>query len=258
MINKGINLLKPAYIIGCVLLLAALVAFNKSPSTTVQTDEIKIAPTPPKSDVVVSKLKVQKLTLDGDRTILFDQEVNSQTAEEALQHLKHMERASDAPIYLLLDSPGGSVLDGAKIIAFIKTSRAPVYTVCIGVCASMAAQLHQIGTRRLMTDKSILMFHPAAGGVQGKVHEMKAILNMLDRYVERLDQEIAKRANIPYGQFSRMVVENVWVETADAVVMGLADGTVSYQIDGDPVRLTPAPMNFQLRIGGPKFHLEGF
>jgi ATP-dependent protease ClpP protease subunit len=88
----------------------------------------------------------------------------------------------------------------------------------------MAAQIHQAGKVRLMTEKSLLMFHPASSRVQGTLEEMLSQLNAIKIYVDRLDAEVAARAGIKYDDFKRLVVSELWIEGVDALDLGLTDG----------------------------------
>ena len=87
--------------------------------------------------------------------------------------------SSPEPMYVFIDSPGGSVLSGAQIISAIQAAKGPVNTLCVGICASMAAMIHQFGTNRLVLDRSFLMFHPASGGAEGEVDKMYSRLTTI-------------------------------------------------------------------------------
>ena len=87
-----------------------------------------------------------------------------------------------SPIYLLIDSPGGSVITGASVVSAIEAAQVPVYTVCLQLCASMAAIIHQYGSQRLMVDRSFLMFHNARGGFEGSFPQILSQFNTINRF----------------------------------------------------------------------------
>jgi ATP-dependent Clp protease protease subunit len=177
------------------------------------------------NDVVPSldKLEVTRIEVDPEQIILFNTQVNYQSVSMTIDRLNELEAKGYNHVYIVLDSPGGSVIDGANLIAYMKASKMRIDTVCQGICASMAAQIHQVGKKRYMTDKSILMFHPAATRIGGKIEEMLNQLITIKKYVDRLDAEVAARAGIRYETFKQMLVSELWVESVDAIEMGLAD-----------------------------------
>lgn len=164
-----------AYFIGGVLLLALVVNQFTTPATTTQASDEKTAVTlpvfnPPEALLVtlpVFDKQVKYLNLVEDQTVEIYGEIN-ESSEAIAQKITSL-AAKGKPIYLLINSPGGSVMDGALIISAIEASKAPVYTICTQLCASMAALIHQYGHTRYMVDRSILMFHPAAGGLMLKI-----------------------------------------------------------------------------------------
>jgi ATP-dependent Clp protease, protease subunit len=130
------------------------------------------------------------------------------------------------PITILINSPGGSVIAGAQIIAAMQAVKSPVRTVCVELCASMAAIIHSYGTSRLMIDHSILMFHPASGGVEGEVNKMNSKIAFFKKYVDGLNENVAKRAGLTTEQFKAMWEVEHWVDAQDAVSERLSDGIV--------------------------------
>lgn len=161
-----------------------------------------------------------------EQLIIFNTIVASETVEAAMQRLEELKSKGYKQAYLILDSPGGSVFDGARLIAWMKHSPLKVNTICDGLCASMAAHLFEVGDKRYMTDKSTLMFHPASGGVMGTLEQMVSRLTFVKTYVDRLDESIANRAGMDYAEFKSRTLTEFWVETQDAVDLNLADNTV--------------------------------
>jgi ATP-dependent protease ClpP protease subunit len=121
------------------------------------------------------------------------------------------------PIFLLISSPGGSVMDGALIINAIEASPVPVITVCMDLCASMAAIIHQYGSKRLMVDRSILMFHDAAGGFQGYFPHIKAQFDVVDRYITKFNAYIANRSKTSLAELELAEHTQLWIDAEDSL-----------------------------------------
>jgi ATP-dependent Clp protease protease subunit len=224
-----------ALTLGLTLALSAAYTTLKKSSPKEETTQIQtitpIVTAEGKSDMVVRNINVTKIEADPSQIILLDLPVSDSTVDDVIRKLETARKDGEETVYLLLDSPGGSVVAGAKLIAYIESSNLKINTVCVGVCASMAAQIHQVGKKRLMHDKSILMFHPASGGAQGTIEQMISLTKTLQLYVDRLDAKIAKRVGIDYKAFKTRVANELWIEAQDALAEKFTDGLVLIQYE---------------------------
>lgn len=172
--------------------------------------------------------KIKPLKINGDHTVLVFDEIGSNAASIA-NKISALSNSSE-PTIVLINSPGGSVLDGALVNSAIEASKTPVYTVCLQLCASMAAHIHKSGSKRFMVDRSILMFHPASGGVQGTTYQMEARLSTLKRYVDKMNATAAFKAGLPLDKFLQMQSGELWIDAEDSVNQKFADGLVSLDL----------------------------
>lgn len=179
----------------------------------------------PTEPLNVTKAKVTRLETEPEQVLLLDSEVDTDSVEILISQIQKLEKDYD-DLYLVIDSPGGSVFDGARLASYMEASKARIHTVCYSLCASMAAQIHQHGKKRYMVDRSALMFHSAAGGLRGTVPSMKSLLTFIDREVQKLDAYVADRAKIARDQFGNLVIRDLWIAADDALKMNLSDGTV--------------------------------
>lgn len=130
-------------------------------------------------------------------------------------------------VYLLIDSPGGSVITGGAIISAMQASPVPVHTICLQLCASMGAMIHQYGVKRYTVDRSLLMFHDAAGGFQGPFQQVVSRVNMINRFVNKMFAHVAKRTGQPYKDFMQKIGPEIWVDGEDAVAQKYSDGIIN-------------------------------
>jgi ATP-dependent Clp endopeptidase proteolytic subunit ClpP len=130
-------------------------------------------------------------------------------------------------VYLLIDSPGGSVITGGAIISAMEASPVPVNTVCLQLCASMGAMIHQYGTKRYTVNRSLLMFHDAAGGFPGPFQQVVSRMNMINRYVNKMFSHVAKRTGQQYKDFMQKIGPEIWVDGEDAVAQKYSEGLIN-------------------------------
>lgn len=151
------------------------------------------------------------------------------------------------PIYLLINSPGGSVIGGAQIVTAVQESKSPVYTICLELCASMAFIVHQYGTERYMVNRSIIMSHQAAGGFDGSFGQIKSRFQMLTNYIDKLDAPIAARAGYSLPDYRALVSNELWMDAEEATKMKFNDKIVNLILDKnataevDAMSLPPPP-----------------
>lgn len=209
--------------LGLVLIAGTAYVLEPTPAPTlVDVDRPVVASSTPTPDVSTAKLSVTRLTPEPEQVLILNDEVNYATVDLIISQIVKLENDYD-DLYLLLDSPGGSVFDGSRLISYIEGSKARIHTVNINSCASMCAQIFQHGKTRYSLDRATLMFHPAAGGVRGTVHEMKSLLAYVDLETRKLDAYVADRAKIPRSEFDAKVLKNVWIASDDAIKLGLVD-----------------------------------
>ena len=183
------------------------------------------------SGASVADKKVLVFNLPKGRSLLILDEIGINAVQAAdYIHKLNMENSVD-PIFVVLQSPGGSVFAGNVLVSAIQASKAPVYTICNIICASMAAIIHQYGHKRYQIDRSVLMFHPASGGVSGEVDKMFSRLSSVKRIVDKMNFEIASRANLTTDQFKKMWVDELWIDAEDATEQKFTDGLVSTNVN---------------------------
>jgi ATP-dependent Clp protease protease subunit len=204
-----------------------------APTTEEQILEFTFPDSPESSvDLKVGTKSVTKLILPASQVVYINGAI-MENAASIVAELKAKAK-SNKVVWLLIDSPGGSVIDGAAIVSAMEGSTAKVNTVCLSICASMAFIIHQYGNKRYALDRSILMAHPASGSVAGTMEQMKARLDILTRYVDKLDVLITKRVNMPFTSFKSLIVSEFWTDAEDGIKTHYVDGLVDVTTDARP------------------------
>lgn len=169
--------------------------------------------------------QIKQLNIDRNRTLLLAGEVGPNAIDIALT-ITELNSISNDPIYLIIDSPGGNVLDGAMLISAIQSSEAPVYTICHRFCASMGAMILEYGKERYAIDRSIIMFHEAAGMFQGTFDKVSSRFVAINRYVNKLEKEVSERIGMSFDEYKSRTTSEIWIDSEDAVSENIIDSIV--------------------------------
>lgn len=177
----------------------------------------------------IPALTAEALNLDNKRVVRLMEPVSMDVAQEIQQKLLDLNAEDEkTPIVLLIESPGGDVMAGAKILDAIKMSKAPVHAQIIGICASMAAIIAVHCNKIYVTQGAWLLFHNASLSVPNTdIRMVKEWLEFHIKRMEEINRSTAEKLNLSYEEYLKKI-NMVYLITADeAVRTGVADGYVT-------------------------------
>jgi ATP-dependent Clp protease protease subunit len=184
-----------------------------------------------------ASIPVRTLDTKGAAIVQLNTEFTEKSVDEVIAGIKQANREQKKMIYLTMDSPGGDVHAGGRLIAAMGSSKAPVYTVVTGLCASMCAITEEYGKERYMLDRTSLMFHPASMQVQiaGEVDKIISRLQYGQTEINKMDVHTATRSGQSYTDFKAKTEREYWVDAEDA----LHDHLIDAIVDIDFVKVVP-------------------
>lgn len=175
----------------------------------------------------LSSCSAQTSTTDGisyeKDTITLYGPVNTNSAERVVRKLHELQDKSKKPIYLFIDSPGGQVFAGSKIIDAMMASKRPVYTVDVGTAASMAAFIHSYGVKRYMLPHSVIMFHNASSEYSGDVIHIKSELQLISQFMDQLNANVVERTGVPLKELKEKEGQEWWILAEEALSRHFVD-----------------------------------
>lgn len=179
------------------------------------------------------QLFAQDITLTANNTISFNNYFEERTVAQAIEKIRKLDSAlpSNDPIYLVINSGGGSIVDGLELINVLQNMKRKVHTITL-FSASMGFQTVQGLGDRYIVDSGVLMSHKARGGFYG---EFPGQVDSRYRYwlnrIQRLDSIAAKRSNMNVKQYQALIENEYWCEGQACVNRGFADKVVKVQCD---------------------------
>lgn len=139
-------------------------------------------------------------------------------------------RAPGAPITIIFNSPGGSVLDGLALFDYLRRLRSTghrVTTIALGRAASMGAVLLQAGDQRVIGANAFLLVHEVSHSSAGKVSEMEDGVEFTRKLQKQLQRILAERSTLTELQLARRWTRKEWwLDAAEAVELGFADAVL--------------------------------
>ena len=167
------------------------------------------------------------------RQILLSGEVNKALAEKIVNQLLILEAASDDPIYIYIDSPGGDVDSGYAIFDMIRFVNAPAVTVGMGLVASAGALIFLASPKenRIALPNSHYLIHQPLSGMKGVATDIEIHAQELEKAKEKINILISEETGKDLEQIKKDTERDYWMNAQEAVEYGLAGKIVSKRAD---------------------------
>jgi ATP-dependent Clp protease protease subunit len=193
------------------------------------TDEQPAATTTPDKD----ESKLEEQLSFKSRFVLIFGEIDDKVAQTTCRRLLALSQASDAPITVLISSPGGHVESGDAIHDMIRFVRAPVTVLGTGWVASAGVHIFLAPPRerRLCLPNTRFMIHQPAGGAGGQATDIAIQAREIVRTRERLARVIARETGQPLERVSADMERDFWMSADDAIAYGIVSRVIERQQD---------------------------
>lgn len=167
-----------------------------------------------------------------DRILFVQGEVRDDMANLIVSQLLFLESEDPkAPITMYVNSPGGSVTAGLAIKNTMDYVSCPVYTVGMGMCASMGAFLlasGEKGHRYVMKDTTV-MIHQVLGGYQGQATDIGIHYEYTKSLKDKLNQYLSEYTygKVSYEEMVDLCERDNFLTAERALELGLVDEIVT-------------------------------
>jgi ATP-dependent Clp protease protease subunit len=164
-----------------------------------------------------------------ERIIFLSEEVDDGIANAIVAYLLYLDSEDQTkPIYLYINSPGGSVTAGMAIYDTMQHIKSEVVTICVGMAASMGAFLLAAGGKgkRLALPHARIMIHQPLGGSRGQASDIEIEAKEILRIRQQLDRILADRTDQPLDKIQKDTDRDFFMSAEEAKDYGLIDKVI--------------------------------
>ncbi|MGE4582250.1 MAG: ATP-dependent Clp protease proteolytic subunit [Synechococcus sp.] len=170
--------------------------------------------------------------LGVERILFLGSEVNDGIANSLVAQMLYLDADdSSKPIYLYINSPGGSVTAGLAIYDTIQYVKSDVVTICVGLAASMGAFLLAAGTKgkRVALPHSRIMIHQPLGGTSRRqASDIEIEAREILRMKEMLNRSLAGMSGQSFEKIEKDTDRDYFLSAEEAKQYGLIDRVIAH------------------------------
>lgn len=177
--------------------------------------------------IITSVEAKEKIVLTDKNTVIMNAPFRASSVAIVQQKLGKLASKTKDDLYLVLDSPGGSISAGQALIDYANSLDNKVHTVTIFAASMAYLTAQHLGTRYIVPSGTMMSHRASISGLSGQVPgEANSRLRYIGDIVEGLFQSTAKRVGVPYKDYLRSVYDELWLTAGRAVSNNHADKTV--------------------------------
>lgn len=167
-----------------------------------------------------------------DRIIILNGEINDSLSNSVVAQLLYLDSLGNDDISLYINSPGGSISAGMAIYDTMNFIKSDVSTICIGMCASMAAFLLSSGSKgkRFALPNSEVMIHQPLGGAEGQATEIKIAAEHIIKVRKKLNKILAKNTGKNLLKIEKDTERDNYMDADCALEYGLIDKVIENKL----------------------------
>lgn len=164
------------------------------------------------------------------RTVIISKGVDDKLAASVMAQLKVLESDdADAPITVLVNSPGGSADSGFAIMDYMRFVKNPVRSIVVGICASAAVMIH-LGSdkdKRFCTPNSRFLLHQPSMSARGQASDLEILSTEIERIKKQYNSIVAEETGRTLKQIEKDVHRDFWIPASEAKKYGLVTKVVA-------------------------------
>jgi ATP-dependent Clp protease protease subunit len=195
-----------------------------------------------------SESKPKTVVLTKSNTMILNSEIDGESTAKVISKARELDGdlssitgkltlQSGKPLYLFLNTPGGSIQSGLELIEALKGIGRPIHTITL-FAASMGFQIAENLDDRLIIKNGVLMSHRAYGQFEGSFggESPSQIDNRYALWKDRMDEldtqtVLKSKGKQTMESYQKQYSHEMWLTGTKSVAQGYADRVVQVKCD---------------------------
>ena len=163
-----------------------------------------------------------------DRTVDVIGGISDALIAKAQARLHKLDKMSHDPVWIRINSSGGSVQAGLILLDTMKALKSPTKCLVESKAYSMAAILLVFCDERYALDHATLMLHEASFGFQGEDPTNRSRMKFVTSYLDGIHAEIAEVIGMKDSAYRAKLRDAWWLLADEAVEANIIDTVVTH------------------------------
>jgi len=206
--------------------------YNERPNRPKQQEELiqttqEVSPYQELNDILANQIELD------DSVIYLNDEIESHSLFDLMirvrRILKYRQTAAykgdtNAPVNLMINSPGGDIHEMMGIIDYLKSLDVKVNTICRGKAFSAASVILTCGTGlRMVSKNSTIMFHQASSMISGKLTDVTATVDFVKQVEQDIYDLLADKTKKDASWWKDQMRTDMYLTSGQALDLGVVD-----------------------------------
>lgn len=168
--------------------------------------------------------------LSRERIMFLGQQVDDEIANQLIGIMLYLDSEdNNKPMYMYINSPGGSVTAGFAMFDTMRHVNSEISTINVGLAASMGSFLLVGGAKgkRLALPHSRVMIHQPMGGAQGQASDIKVEAEQILSIRDRITQYYAELSGQSREKVARDLDRDCFLSAQEAMEYGIIDRVIN-------------------------------
>jgi len=170
----------------------------------------------------------------ADNHVYFYADVSSDRTLQLIRNLREKDAAlrseaisrgvdTPTPIWLHINSYGGSLFTAFSVADQIALLKTPVYSIVEGICASAATLISLSCAKRYILPNSFMLIHQLSSFMWGTHEQFKDEMEVQQKLMTRLVNFYTSRSKATEEQLRAMLTRDYWMDADEALNLGMVD-----------------------------------
>jgi len=175
-----------------------------------------------------AKSKASKSITLTERVVDLNGPITDSMILKAQSKLYKLDESSHDPVWIRINSGGGSVQAGLILLDTMKALKSPTRCLVESKAYSMAAILLVFCDERYALDHATIMLHEASFGLQGEDPTNRSRMDFITKYLDSIHVEIAQILDMKVADYRAKLRDAWWLLADEALKASIIDSIVHH------------------------------